>query len=69
MFYGCINLGYIKMNNFKETKINNGFDYYKNMFEGIPENVAICINVDNNKNKIYPQIKEKKCHLIDCSED
>ena len=69
MFYGCINLEYINMNNFKETKINNGIDYFKNMFEGIPENVVICINEENNKNKILPQIKEKKCYLIDCSEE
>ena len=39
------------------------------MFGNVPENVAICINESITKEKIFPQIKAKKCHVIDCTED
>ena len=29
----------------------------------------ICINENNNKNKIFPQIKNKTCYILDCSND
>mgnify|MGYP006873007397 CR=1 FL=1 len=39
------------------------------MFEKIPDNVVICINEGKTSNKILPQIKNKLCYTIDCSDN
>ena len=69
MFYGCVNLEYINLKNFNEIRINNNSDHYKNIFNNIPNNIVICINEENTKNIILPQINNKKCKTIDCSDD
>ena len=66
MFYNCRKLEYINMKNFEE---NDKITEYNNMFGNVPENVVICINESITKEKIFPQIKAKKCHVIDCTED
>ena len=53
------------MNNFVETKLSD----VNNMFNNIPENVVICINESLTGQKIFPQIKNKKCFVIDCTKD
>ena len=67
MFEGCINLEYINLHNFNEINLQE--DVYFDIFGRVPDNVVICINEDNNINKILPQIKSKTCHTIDCSND
>ena len=67
MFEGCANLEYINLKNFNETSLVEGI--YNDMFGGVPDNVVICINESNNQNKILPQIKNKTCYTIDCSND
>ena len=69
MFDGCINLEYINLKNFTEISLNDNVNNYSNIFRNIPENVVICIDENNTKNKIFPQIKKKSCYLIDCSEN
>ena len=39
------------------------------MFYNIIENIVICINENITAVKIFPQIKNKKCHVIDCPLD
>ena len=65
MFYNCVNLEYINLNNFNESKLKD----YKDIFYSIKENVVICINEDITKEKIFPQIKNISCHVIECSND
>ena len=67
MFYGCINLEYINLNNFNENKIFNNITYYIDMFYNIPMNAIICINENITKSKIFPQIKNNSCFVIDCT--
>lgn len=69
LFNGCINLEYINLKNFKEYQKYKDSDYYEKMFYGVPDNVVICINENNNQNIIFPQIKQKTCYTIDCSDD
>ena len=69
MFDGCINLEYINLKNFTEKSLNGNVNNFSNIFRNIPENVVICIDENNTKNKIFPQIKKKSCYLIDCSEN
>ena len=66
MFDGCSNLKYINMENFEETKIRNNTAEYKNIFDGVPDNIIICINENNTKSKIFSQLINK---TIDCSDD
>ena len=64
MFYGCNKLDYINCENCvsqKSLKILN-------IFEGIPENIVICLNTIISK-KIYQEIKNKYCYVIDCTEN
>ena len=68
MFYGCYNLNYINLQNFNEIELTNS-SRFKNMFYGIPDNFVICINENNTKYKIFPQITEKACYTLDCSND
>ena len=65
MFYGCINLEYINMKNFNDINLEK----YQNIFNDVPENIVICINESITNNKILPQIKNKACHIIECSND
>ena len=37
------------------------------MFYLVPDNIVVCIN--ENSNKILPQIKDKNCYTIDCSDN
>ena len=39
------------------------------MFENILNNVTICINESNTREKIFPQIKNITNYTIDCSND
>ena len=67
MFSGCINLEFINLRDFKEIGLKDSPDSYQNMFEKVPENVVICIALDDTAYKIYPQIiPGKKCPTIDC---
>ena len=69
MFYDCNNLEYINikniLNNFNKTKLV----LYEDMFYNMPKNVVICINENIISEKIFLQIKNEKCHVIDCSND
>ena len=65
MFASCINLEYINLKNFTE----NNLEDFEDIFLDIPENVVICINESNNKNIIFPQISNKNCSTLDCSND
>ena len=40
---------------------------YDYIFVGVPENIVICIDENNIKEKILPQILDVKCHTISCS--
>ena len=42
---------------------------YINMFDYVPENVAICINESLTGQKILSKIPNKKCSVIDCTKD
>ena len=66
MFDGCINLEYINMQNFNEETINSHYVY---IFYQVPDNIVICINPNLTQNTIFPQIKDKACYNIDCSND
>ena len=67
MFDGCIKLEYINMKNFNEKKVSNpdGGDIFKD----VPDNIVVCINESINQNIIIPQLKNKKCYNIDCSDN
>ena len=67
MFSGCINLEYINMKKFTEEKLNES--YSAEMFDQVPENVVICINESLTNKLIFPQIRNKSCYVIDCSDD
>ena len=66
IFDGCINLEYINLKNFNEIKLSEDVNEYSNMFNKIKDNITICINKENNKEKILPQIINKS-FIIDCS--
>ena len=65
LFDSCNNLEFINMRNFNE----NGLTKYDSIFYKVPENIVVCINENNNVNKIMTQLKQKKCYDIDCSND
>ena len=65
MFDGCENLEYINLKNFNETKLNK----FANIFRNVPGNVIICINENDTKTKIFPQIEIMTCNIIDCTDD
>ena len=71
MFDGCEKLEYINLNNFNESKLSEDSDgyYYQNIFKNVPENIVICINENITQSKIFPQIKNITCHVIDCTEN
>ena len=70
LFSNCRNLEYINLENFNEQKMKE-FDFLfflnRNMFYLVPENVVICINENITGTIIFPQIKNKKCYVIDCT--
>ena len=63
MFKGCESLEYINLKNFIEKDSVST----KDIFNGVPENVVICLN--ENSDKILSQIKNKTCYTIDCSDN
>ena len=65
LFQNCLNLEYINIKNFNETTYN----YYNIMFNEVPDNFVICVNESNIPDKLLPQINNKACHLIDCSDN
>ena len=65
MFYKCINLEYINLKKFKEIKLIT----YNKIFVGVPENIVICIDENNIKDKILQHISNITCHTIYCSDD
>ena len=65
MFNGCNKLEYINFKNFKETELSS----YDNIFKDIPDNVVVCVNENNIKNKILPELKQKVCYTNYCSEN
>ena len=64
MFSGCTSLAYINLKNFNEINLNS----YSNMFNGVPDNITICINENTTSNKIFPQIRNKS-YKVDCPDD
>ena len=38
-------------------------------FQLVPDNIVVCINESINSSIIIPQLKEKKCYNIDCSDN
>jgi len=65
MFNGCINLEYINLNNFNEIYLGEFKFNYQNMFYNVPDNIIICIKENITQTKIFPQIVNKNCHVID----
>ena len=63
MFTECTKLEYINLNNFKE---NISLDV-TNIFNGVPDNIVVCLN--ENSNKIKQEIINKACYTLDCSDD
>ena len=65
LFDSCINLEKINLYNFYENiSLNNSF-----MFNKIPENSVICINENITSGKIYNEITNIKCNIIDCTKN
>ena len=65
MFTNCTNLEFINLQNFDDSKVTKD-TYINNIFDGIPDNIIICI--DNSKNsKILNQLSTKSCYNISCS--
>ena len=67
MFDGCNKLEYINMKNFNEKEVLSTDK--ADIFKQVPDNIVVCINEEINKNKIIPQLKDKKCYNIDCSDN
>ena len=67
MVSGCTKLEYIDMKNFDDSKVSS--EHKNEIFKGVPENIVVCINENINQNIIIPQLKEKKCYNIDCSDN
>jgi surface protein len=62
-FLGCENLEYINLEHIDVSHI----DTFENIFENVPDNVVICINMEQTK--IISQLSDKRCYTIDCSQD
>ena len=65
IFQGCENLEFINIFNFKENNLTE----YNNMFDKVPDNVVICFNENDIQEKIFPQIENKTCYSLYCSND
>ena len=61
MFDGCKNLEYINLKNFHLNNNRNNLNY-NNIFKGIPENIFICLDEENESN-LASLIREKKCFI------
>ena len=66
MFDGCKNLEYINLKYF-HTNITNNLKY-TNIFRGIPENIFICID-EENEPTLSSLIKNKTCATIDITDN
>ena len=64
LFYKDDKLKYINIRNFNEDKLNKVSFF----FGGVPEDVVVCLNKENNPN-IFNELKKKSCYNIDCSDD
>ena len=64
IFFGCKNLGYIYLKNLNTFNL-----YYWDLLFGDLDNVVICINEYNTTNILFSQIIEKKCQIIECSDN
>ena len=64
-FHDCVNLEYINLKNYNDSSFDTW--YSRDIFANVPENIVICINENNTK--ILPQIMNKTCYVIDCSND
>ena len=74
MFKNCDKLEFINMSNFNEQNMIYPTDpaaqiEYHEIFEGVSDNIIVCIDKDLNRNIIIPQLKNKKCYIIYCSDD
>ena len=69
LFSGCINLEYINLYNFTEINVSDDQSLYKTIFNLVPDNAVICINIEKTENKIFPQLEYRTCITIDCSYD
>ena len=65
MFYDCVNLEYINLNCLDK----NNLSYIDNVFDNEPENFVIYINENITKQKLLWQIKNKTCHVLNCTDD
>ena len=59
MFEGCLYLEYINMKNFQQTVLYS----YNDIFKGIPDNVVMYINSQNNA-KIISKLLNSQCYTI-----
>ena len=66
-YLDCNNLEYINLKNINENDLKelNG----RNIFSNLPENIVICINENLAENNLFPETKNKKCSVFDCSGD
>ena len=69
MFADYHNWEYINLNNFNEYKLGNSKNQYEKNFDLVSENIVICIKEEITGDKIFPQIKNKNCYVIDYSND
>ena len=65
LFNDCVNLEYINLYNFKETKLSSRYS----MFDSVPNNVVVCINKNNIRNKIYLELQKRECFSEDCTDN
>ena len=61
-FQNCINLEYINLKNFDDYHLN----WKDNVFNGVPDNIVICIDKDDN---LLSKLNNDICYAIDCSDD
>ena len=65
MFYNCLKLEYINLNNLDENKLSHA----DHMFFNVPSNVVVCMKEINIQSKISSQIgSHKKCYAVDCTD-
>ena len=66
IFKGCNKLEYINFNNYNETE--NLIDI-NNILESVKQNLVICIDINNNVEKLLVEINKKQCPIIYCNDD
>ena len=67
LFYGCNNLEYINLHGYIERSPQS--NNFLQMFDLVPDNVVVCLNEENTRDSIFPQLINKTCLTIDCSEN